>query len=408
MTFRIDNVGNLERKYIVDEVNGFWGKEKIKIDISGIKTEKGRERLKTFLKKVYDVNHNGVLDEDELDILQETSDGMITEEKINPALKLFFDMQVNPDDAKFTPLMKKAVKKVNEELFLRFGYVKDFEGKPEICDDNLDPIGMKNTKEIQRVSLYYKKLYSALIKLISRSDTHARMILNLFSEDFGFAFNIYDKHNKPYRGESRTGEGTGMIFIPKSTLDAGSVELEDAILHESIHFLDDIKVPDSKTQEKTLIYDVLKNEIKSIGNKDMDILFEMVNKITELEDEFYKLHNKYKDVKPVGEFNGLAIYNPKSAELVKKSVWMWEEDKHGVFSNFIDNYMKYWNSPVVNEAERKSLLDEYIADAARYYLSPDKSKRERLKRFNPQLYNFIEKRYLPLLLNGPRRIKPKH
>ncbi|MFH1318879.1 MAG: hypothetical protein ABIH71_07675 [Candidatus Omnitrophota bacterium] len=392
MSFKIENVGNLERQYITDESPC----EKIKIKIGGVKTAEGREKLKTFLKRAYDADSNGILDDIELSFLQYELGKEITENKLNIMFNSFFNEEVRADNNKFTPVMKKAIEAINKKLYRKMDYFGD-DSKSHLLSEFV--LHCKNPVKIKKISSDYKKLYSALTRIASRSDTGARLVLNILNEDVPFAlnsFNIKDEY-----GAAAYDPDEKYITIYHETFNHYSPEeLEETLIHECIHALDDIKVKDD-SKLRVVGWDVLLKEINPIINKDYDAIYEAFNKIDEIEGNPKITEN----TKIIGFFLEYGIANPKSIAVIKSKLWMWEENSgQQIMSNFLSYYRRHAEDNKLDMAEKQSLIEEYLADAVRFYLSPDKSKRVRLKKFNPELYNFIEKRFLPLLLNN-RRIK---
>lgn len=419
MAFQIDNVGNPQKQNIVDG--------KTNIPIGGINTTEGRDKLKTFLKKVYDTDSSGNLEAKEMSRLRDEYGKGITAEKLDTVFKNFFSKEISPDNFGLTPVMKKAIETINKKLYGKTAYYAVFKnknGKEYAAPQNLSKYvaNCQNPAQLQKISSYYKMLYSALIKMASRSDTHAQIILNILNEKelyFGFSTdyktaklmehtNVWGTYNMKYSHRK-------VINIPKDSFDINDFSgLEETLIHESVHALDDVKVDDYYDDEMdTASFYVFQDELKRMVNKDLDALNVTAEKIYAIENESVgnKKHAKYKSA--AKEY---AFYDPdgeiyavgeKSRQYIKNNMWMWTEEKDGMsIKNSFTKYLyKFYEDENIDDYEKKFLLTEYIALAVEFYLSPDKTKGARLKRHNPELYAFIEKRFLPAILKN-RRLKP--
>lgn len=410
MGFKIENVGK-QQNISVGNIN---------INIGGIKTAEGQNKLKTFLGKVYDTDSNGELNKHELLRVKDEYGKEITEEKLNAAFKLFVNKEVKPQ-SKLTPVMKKAIETINKKLYGKTVYYaisKDNNGEERALPQNLSKYvaGCKDPAKLQEISSYYTLLLTALIRFARRSDHHAQIILGTLNENalcFGFSI---DKNAAKIMGEEDflgtydwEQKNKRVINIPQHSFDNHNfISFEEILIHEATHALDDIKVDDASYYGRNAAsFNVFYDQIKGFAEKDIQSINSFASEIPEVKSLWKQMRSSGNNTLYYLDGEAYLLSN-ESAEVIKQGTWMWvEEESEGeknisIYNSFTAKYNEYAKDGKLDTDEEGLLLMEYIATAAQFYLSPDKSKRERMKKHNPGLCAFLEKTFLPAMLKNRR------
>lgn len=317
-------------------------------------------------------------------------------------------------------IRSQAAQLIEEELLTRAYAITKKEGGGVVGVPVADVIYDKNDPQKgKKYETCLNTLKEALLSLSRRSDAAANIIRKFLTVKQCKFFIVEPDDMSVFGRDKNTVAALyyppiKSIIIPTSTLlgeDYNPRDFQDLLLHELIHAIDDLLVLDTDPKNPALYSrDIIKQQLKTFFSVELDknrkILEELrAARMNRLKKQT-KLNNPAAARKEINMAidqsfaerppHRIHIHDAGETDIVTKNTWFWYQttDEH-----IVAPFVKYANDNLNPDSAKDSVILalEYMAHAVTFYLSADPAKRQRLRQFAPDAYNYIETTLLPLI-----------